>query len=155
MTSAQELAKRVEEVFLNGKWIANTNFKEQLLQIDSETATHKVKNLNTITDLTFHINYYISGLIEFFKTGELTINDKFSFNCPTIRTEADWQELVFKFISDSEKIINIIQNFEDEQLEKIFVKKIYGTYQRNIEALLEHAYYHLRQLVIIRKMIAN
>ena len=55
MTNNSNLANRVREVFLNGKWIANTNFKEQLSMISWEQAIQKVGNLNTIALLTFHI----------------------------------------------------------------------------------------------------
>jgi len=39
----------------------------------------------------------------------------------------------------------------DEQLEAVFVKEAYGTYRRNIEAVIEHSYYHLGQNSLLRK----
>jgi hypothetical protein len=39
------------------------------------------------------------------------------------------------------------------QLDEVFVDKKYGTYLRNIEAVIEHSYYHLGQIVLIKKMI--
>ena len=34
-----------------------------------------------------------------------------------------------------------------------FVDEKYGTFQRNIEAMIEHSYYHLGQIVLIKKML--
>jgi hypothetical protein len=31
----------------------------------------------------------------------------------------------------------------------------YGTWQRNLEAVIEHSYYHLGQIILIRKMILH
>jgi len=49
------IANRLREVLLTGKWIANTNFKEQVLSVNWEQAIQKVYNLNTIALLTFHL----------------------------------------------------------------------------------------------------
>lgn len=49
------IANRLREVLLDGHWIANTNFKEQILSLNWEQATQKIGNLNTIAALTFHI----------------------------------------------------------------------------------------------------
>ena len=41
---------------------------------------------------------------------------------------------------------------EDELLES-FVDEKYGDYKRNIDVMIEHAYYHLGQILIIKKLI--
>ena len=60
MTRNLFLANRIREVLLNGKWIANTNFKEQIINVNWEKAVQKIGNINSIAMLTFHINYYLS-----------------------------------------------------------------------------------------------
>ena len=56
------LANRFREVILNGTWIANTNFKKELENLDWKTATTQFQNLNTISVLAQHIHYYIEGI---------------------------------------------------------------------------------------------
>ena len=41
---------------------------------------------------------------------------------------------------------------EDGLLES-FVDEKYGDYQRNIDVMIEHTYYHLGQILIIKKLI--
>ncbi|MEG1022142.1 MAG: hypothetical protein RSE50_11550 [Myroides sp.] len=41
----------------------------------------------------------------------------------------------------------------DEKLDSVFVDEKYGSYRRNIEAMIEHSYYHLGQIVLIKKML--
>ena len=79
-------------MFLNGRWIANTNYTEQLLSVNWQQATHKVDNLNTIAALTYHINYYLVGILDAFETGKSEIRDKYSFDLPPIQSEADWNQ---------------------------------------------------------------
>lgn len=153
MKLTTNLANRLEETLLNGKWIANTNYKEILSDVSITQATYKIANLNTIALLTFHINYYLKGVLEVFEGGKLTISDKYSFDAPELNSEEDWQALIQELITNSEKIVRSISKMEIEQLESVFEKEIYGTYQRNIEALIEHSYYHLGQISLIKKMV--
>ncbi|MCU0442792.1 MAG: DUF1572 family protein [Bacteroidia bacterium] len=148
-----DLANRLREVLLSGKWIANTNFKEQITRISWEQAITKVQNLNTIALLTFHVNYYLKGLVHVFEGGTLEIKDKYSFDMPPIASEADWLTLVNEFVSNAEKFIQHVEQMEPSQLAQPFVKAEYGTYLRNIEAQIEHSYYHLGQVSLIQKLI--
>ncbi len=153
MTSNLKLAQRVKEVLLNGTWIANTNFKDQITNINWQQATHKVANVNTIALLTFHITYYLKGLNNVFKGGDLEIRDKYSFDMPEIKNESDWNELVNDFLDNATFFIDHIASLSEETLDKPFVDEKYGTYIRNIEGVIEHSYYHLGQVALLRKMI--
>lgn len=153
-TAAADLANRLREVLLNGTWIAGTNFKHQLDQVSLQEANHQVQNLNTIAALTFHVNYYLEGILPVFKGGELTIKDQFSFDRPAISTEEEWTSLVDRLLNNAERFAKATEQLSDEQLQSVFVKKEYGSWQRNIEAMIEHAYYHLGQISLIRKLIA-
>ncbi len=149
------IANRLREVLLNGIWIANTNFKEQILSISWEHAIMKVDNLNTIAMLTFHINYYIKGLLNVFNGGSLDIRDKYSFDLPEIKSEKDWNELVDEFLDNAEMFANKVEEMDESVLDEVFVDEKNGSYSRNIEAIIEHSYYHLGQVVLIIKIIAQ
>lgn len=155
MNRSIAIAARLREVLLQGRWIANTNYSEQLLAVSFEQALYQVGRLNTIAALTFHINYYLKGLLHAFVTGQLTIRDRFSYALPALQTQEDWQQLVTDFLENAAAFADAIEQMEDAQLEKPFVKAQYGTYLRNIEGVIEHCYYHLGQIVLIRKMISE
>src|SRR5690606_4216587 len=135
-----DLANRLREVLLNGKWIANTNLKEQITSISWEQAIQKVENLNTIALLTFHINYYLKVVLNVFQVGNLEIKDKFRFDMPEIYSETDWLNLVNEFVNNAEKFISHVEKLDDNLLTQPFVKDEYGSYLRNIEAQIEHGY---------------
>uniref|UniRef100_UPI004048F501 DUF1572 domain-containing protein n=1 Tax=Gelidibacter sp. TaxID=2018083 RepID=UPI004048F501 len=153
MQSSKQLAERFREVIFDGLWIANTNYKDQLSNVTMAEATKKVDTFNTIAALTYHINYYIEGVSIFFETGELTIKDQFSFDLPEMTSENDWELLKSRFWHNAETFATQIEQMSNEQLDDIFVLEKYGTYQRNIDAIIEHSYYHLGQIVLIKKMM--
>jgi len=155
MKKAEDLANRLQEVLLNGYWIANTNYKDQLLNVSWQEAIHQVGNLNTIAALTYHINYYLNGLLKVFNGGSLEIKDQYSFDLPPLHSAQDWNQLVESLRSNTADFIQQVAKMSDEKLNEVFVDEKYGTYLRNIEAVIEHSYYHLGQIVLIRKLIKS
>lgn len=155
MKRKTEIANRFREVILNGTWIANTNFKHQLSDIDFKMANAKVDSLNTIALLAQHIHYYINGINIVFKGGSLDIKDQYSFDFPPIESETQWQAFLSKFWDDSEEFASLIEKMPDEKLDAVFTDEKYGTYLRNIDAMIEHSYYHLGQITLIKKLLKN
>lgn len=155
MNQTKLLADRIREVFLNGTWIANTNFKDQLSDLKVNQATYKVNSFNTIAALTFHVNYYIVGILIFLEGGSLEIKDKYSFDMPSVKTDGDWEKLRNTMFKNAEKFAQLIEQMPDEKLDEVFVDKKYGSYRRNIEGMIEHSYYHLGQIVFIKKIIQS
>lgn len=149
------IAGRLREVLLDGRWIANTNFKEQILNTDWHQAVQKTDNLNSIAALTYHINYYLAGILNAFQTGKLEISDKYSFDLPPINSETDWNKLVADFLSNSEKFANQVEQMDDSIFDRPFVDEKYGSNLRNIEGVIEHSYYHLGQVVLIKKILSQ
>lgn len=155
MSTVLQLAKRFREVLLDGLWIANTNFKDQLKDVTWEQATAKVGSLNTIAMLTFHIDYYIAGLIRVFEGGDLDIRDQYSFDIPPIESHEQWEELLNKLWNDSEKFASLLEQMPDSKMNEVFVDGKYGTYLRNIDGMIEHCYYHLGQITLIKKLLKD
>jgi len=153
MNSTHKLAKRFREVILNGTWVANTNFKHQLTGLDWKIATARLSTVNTIAVLAQHIHYYIDGVKNVFKVGSLEIKDKYSFDFPPIQSQEQWENFLSKFWADSEEFASLVEQMPEEKLQQAFVDEKYGTYQRNIDGMIEHSYYHLGQIVLIKKML--
>ena len=153
--TATTIANRLREVLLNGHFIANTNYREQLAELDWQQATKQIHNLNTIAALTYHINYYMAGILDAFETGKLTISDRFSFDLPPIQSEQDWQELVEMLLTNAAKLADAMEQMTEEELSQPFFDEKYGTYLRNMEGVIEHSYYHLGQIVLIKKILTD
>ena len=155
MENNQQLAKRFREVIFNGTWIANTNYYDQLATLNWKIATTKFNSLNTIAILAQHIHYYISGISNVFKGGNLDIKDKFSFDFLPIQSQNEWANFLMRFWNEAEEFALLIEQMPEEKLNEVFVDEKYGTFKRNIEAMIEHSYYHLGQIVLIKKNVLD
>lgn len=153
MTKSEQLANRLQEVILNGTWIANTNFKDQIDNLDWKISTKKVGSLHSISILAQHIHYYIMGIKNVFDHGKLEIKDKYSFDFPPIESQTEWDAFKNKFWDDTEKLAELIEKMPEGQLNENFVDEKYGNYLRNIDGMIEHSYYHLGQIVLIKKIM--
>lgn len=154
MSTTLQLAKRFREVVLDGLWIANTNFKHQLSDVTCEQAITKIGSLNTIAMLTFHIDYYIAGLVHVFEGGDLEIRDKYSFDLPPVESQQQWEDLLNKLWNDAERFATLLEQMPDSKMDEGFVDEKYGTYLRNIDGMIEHCYYHLGQITLIKKLLS-
>ena len=149
------MASRLKEVILDGTWIANTNYKSELEGLPLSIATSKIDSLNTIAVLAQHIHYYIAGLLNVFKSGTLDIKDKYSFDFPPISTQEQWEEILHKFFNDTEELTRLVAELPDQKLNEVFVDEKYGNYSRNIDGMIEHSYYHLGQIVLLKKLLSQ
>lgn len=155
MNRSQFIAKRLSEVYLDGHWVANTNYKEQLSALNWQQATQQVGQLNTIALLTYHINYYLRGLLQVLHGGALEIKDKYSFDMPPVTNDKEWLTLTNEFFSNAEKFVAAVAMLPDEKMDEHFVDPKYGTWYRNLEAVVEHSYYHLGQISLIKKLLTS
>ena len=152
MNTSQQLAQRFREVLLNGTWIASTNYKDQLQNLDLKVATTRIGDHNTIAILAQHIHYYINGVKNVLHGGTLDISDRFSFDFAPMETQAQWDTFLTRLWNDAEEFAVLTEQLSETQLYSCFVDEKYGTYMRNIDAMIEHAYYHLGQIVLIKKL---
>lgn len=153
MKASEQIAGRVREVLLDGTWIANTNVRAQIEALDWRDAVRTDGTTNSIAALTFHIHYYVAGHLNVLRGGSLDIRDKLSFDMPPVQSADDWQQMVDVFIRDSEDYVKAIAELDDQTLEMSFTDPKYGTWRRNLEAIIEHSYYHLGQISLLRKKL--
>lgn len=153
MEQAQQLAYRFREVLLNGTWIAGTNFKDQLSNLDWNIAAMPFQQFNSIAVLAQHIHYYIQGINHVFLGGNLDIKDKYSFDFPPLRSQEQWECFLEKFWNDAEEFAALVEKIPEQRLSENFVNEKYGTYLRNIDGMIEHSYYHLGQIVLLQKLL--
>ena len=152
METSNELAKRFREVYINGQWIANTNYVEILSDILYEQANTKILGLNSIGLLTNHVNYYLEGVLEVFEGKPLSISDKNSFNFKDFSSEKAWADIKNRLKSNAELFANHIEKMSEADLNAVFIDEKYGSFRRNIEGLIEHSYYHLGQISLVKKL---
>jgi uncharacterized damage-inducible protein DinB len=154
MNTTQQLAKHCRDVHFGGNWTF-VNLKDTLADITWQEATTQYQDSNTIATLLFHINYYINPVARVLQGEPLNASDKFSFDCPTITSQEEWEHLVQKALNEAEQFANEIEKLEESKLFEVFSDEKYGNYFRNLLGIIEHTHYHLGQIALIKKMIRH
>lgn len=154
MNLSVTLAKHLNGVFFGGNW-TSSNLKDQLSNVTLKEASFKVEKCNTILALTYHISYYIAGVLEVFKNKPLIIKDKYSYDHPKLKSEDEWQNMLNEIWSNTESLIKHIEQLTNEELWQDFTDAKYGSYYSNITGIIEHTHYHLGQIVLLKKLIKN
>jgi len=147
-----QIAKHFREIHFGGNW-TTSNIKDQLSDVTWQEANIKIQNLNTIAALTFHVNYYVDAVGKVLEGGPLVAKDKVSYHYPPITSQADWESMVNKALTDAEKFASLLEKMPDSKMEEIFIDPKYGVYFRHMIGIIEHTHYHLGQIAIIKKLI--
>jgi hypothetical protein len=152
MNLTGQIAKQFRDVHFGGNWTA-VNLKENLADLSWQEAITKVYSFNTIAALVYHINYYVSAVLNVLKGGPLSASDKFSFDHPPVLSREDWEKLLDKTWKEAEDFASLVEQFPETRLWEIFMDDKYGNYYRNIHGIIEHIHYHLGQIVLVKKML--
>ncbi len=152
MNTPKQIAKHFREVHFGGNWTF-VNLKDTLSDVTWLEATTKHQDFNTIATLIFHINYYVNPVAKVLQGEPLNASDKFSFDCPTITSQEEWENLVQKVLEEAERFALEIEKLEESKLFEVFSEEKYGNYFRNLFGIVEHTHYHLGQIALIKKMI--
>ena len=70
-----------------------------------------------------------------------------------LKNNEEWQSLKNDLFYQSETLAKYIEEINDAKLQQDFFDEKYGSYLRNIDGQVEHAYYHLGQIVLLKKML--
>jgi hypothetical protein len=152
MNITKQIASLFRNLYFGGNWTW-VNMKDTLQDVSWQQATEKIGSLNSIAVLVYHTDYYVSAILNVLQGNSLDAHDKFSFNCPPIQHEADWQTLVSKALQNATLFVSLVEAIPDEKLEQIFFEEKYGNYYRNLHGVIEHTHYHLGQISLIKKML--
>lgn len=152
MNTSTQLAKHLRDVHFGGNWTVS-NLKDILEDITWQQAIAKIKDLNTIATLTYHIHYFVGVASKVLEEGVLEGNDKLSFSHPPINSQEDWEVFKEKVFTAAEKFSELIANLPQEKLFEDFTNEKYGSYFRNILGIIEHTHYHLGQIALIKKLV--
>jgi len=152
MSVTIQIANHFREVHFGGNWTA-VNLKDTLAGISWQQAVTPVHSFNTIAALVYHMNYYVSAVLKVLEGAPLNASDKYSFDCPPIQSQEDWENLVNKTFADAEKFAALIEQLPEHTLWEDFYDNKYGNYYRNIHGIIEHTHYHLGQVSLIKKLL--
>ncbi len=154
MNETKQIAKHISGVLLGGNWTCS-NLKDTLKDVTWQQATTQVYSFNTIATLVYHLHYFVCAALKVLQGKVLDSKDSESFAHPPIASQADWEAFLSEIWTESELFISLVEQLPDNTLWEDFVDKKYGNYYRNLHGIIEHHHYHLGQIVLIKKILAQ
>lgn len=154
MDISTKLASHFRQVYFGKNWTAS-QFQAHLIGVSYAQATQEIYGCNSILTLAYHSHYYVQMVTRVLEGGPLEGNDETSFLHPHIKTEADWETFRDALWTEGEKFATLIEQIPEEKFDEVFVDKNYGTWFRAIQGIIEHTHYHLGQIVMLKKILAQ
>ncbi|TCZ69304.1 DinB family protein [Flaviaesturariibacter aridisoli] len=154
MTITQHIAQQVRQLYFGGNW-TEVSLREVLAGVGWQEALAAGASANSIAALTYHIHYYVAIQRRVLEGGTLDGRDSDAFRHPPIASEGDWQALLARCWSDAEALAALVEDLPDSRLDETFVAEKYGSWYRNLLGMIEHSYYHLGQIVLLKKALAG
>lgn len=152
MNLTKQIAKHFREFHFGENW-TSVNLKDTLTGLSWQQATTQVYSFNTIADLVYHMNYFVSAVLKVLQGNSLDAHDKYSFDHLPIQSEEDWGKLLDKTWTDAEKFASLVEELSENKLWEDFTDEKYGNFYSNLHGIIEHNHYHLGQIVLIKKII--
>lgn len=152
MPLTQQIAKHFREIYFGGNW-TSSNLKDNLAGLTWQQATTQVYSCNSIVTLVYHMNYYVTAVTKVLQGEPLDASDKYSFNHPLLLSQEDWEKLLEKIWADAEKFASLIEQLPESKLWENLADEKYGNYYRNLHGIIEHNYYHVGQIALIKKIL--
>lgn len=152
MSYSALLAKQLRDVHFGDNW-CSVNLKDCLADVSWQEANTSLHNFNTIATLAHHSTYYVYALHTVLRTGNLSAKDNLSFVYPPITNQLEWEQMQLQLWANAELTAKAIELMPDDMLLKPFTNEKYGNYYRNMSGIIEHIYYHLGQMVLMKKIL--
>jgi uncharacterized damage-inducible protein DinB len=151
MMQQAQIAKHFQEVYFGGNW-TTSHLQGALTHTTWQHATEQVATFNSIATLVYHIHYYVVAVAKVLQGGQLAASDKLSFQHRPINSQHDWDSFLAEVWAEARSFATLIENMPEEKLWQDFPGGTYGNYYRNLHGIVEHAHYHLGQIVLLSRL---
>ena len=134
-------------------WIGN-NFKKVLHDVGADEALKNIPGIkNNIWRLVAHITYWRTSVVNRL-TGTTNPPPFADFLLPDNCNEENWRQALHDFEAAYHLLRNAIHSFHEENLQKLSPRKD-QTFYELIMGCLQHDAYHLGQMMLLKKVLAQ
>lgn len=152
MRITELLAENLLHVFEGGNW-TEMSIIEVLSDVSYiEANTKTPASQNTIAGLVHHLVYWNGVIAQRIQNHDPEIPEANGFDREAPTSERDWQLLIDQAKHSFVELAKAIKQFQPERLDE---PTNFGTstLSKNLFGIVEHAHYHLGQIVILKKFV--
>ncbi|ANH82681.1 hypothetical protein A8C56_18385 [Niabella ginsenosidivorans] len=146
------IANHLFEVHFGNNW-TEVNIADTLADVTwQEAVTQLSFTPNTIAEIVHHITYWNRAIARRGKRIAPHLNDRNGFDAPVISCEKEWKLLKDDNLHSAEELAAVIREFDEKKLPEPILPGCSSAY-KNFQGQVEHAHYHLGQIVLLKKKI--
>lgn len=154
MKTTELIARHIIEVFEGGNW-SDVNIKDTLRNVNFKEATTVTKaSYNTIASLLYHTAFYNEIVRQRLQGINPHIDNSNGFDLPVVQNENDWIQLKQRCFQSSHDLAEAVLKLPEEKLMDLTVTG-HSSHYKTLHGVVEHAHYHLGQIVLLKKLIKN
>ncbi|MGX5818981.1 DinB family protein [Chitinophaga lutea] len=154
MTTAVILSESLKHLYQGEPWL-DVTFMEHLQEVDAAQASKRVGQSHNIWELVNHIIFWNQNVVrKLLGENPEQDGDLPDFYLPENHGENNWQATLQRLEHSMEQTIDAIRNFPEERLYTPVQDTQHNAYYY-IQGVIEHAAYHLGQIVLLRKHVAH
>ena len=137
----------------NGENWTDVNISDTLKNVSWQQAQQRTTvSQNTLASLLHHLYYWNGIMMQRIKGINPSVPDANGFDVDDLKNENDWNDLKEKAHQSFIQLANAVKNFPQEKLSSTYAAGK-SSYYKNLQGIIEHAHYHLGQIVILKKLV--
>jgi uncharacterized damage-inducible protein DinB len=154
MSVSEAIAQHLLDIHFGENWTDSWITKNLEDVSRKEALQVTAGSVNTVASLLYHITFYNKVIEQRLKGTDPYINESNGFDMPVIHSDEDWEALKADNLQTAKDLAALIKDIPDTRLQQP-VLKLPGSesYYRQLHGVIEHAYYHLGQIVILKNII--
>ncbi|PSK91579.1 DinB family protein [Taibaiella chishuiensis] len=154
MTISEAIASHLLDVFFGESWTDVWIF-HTLEDLDWKEAIQPTAGSpNTIASLLHHITFYNKVIQQRLQGTDPVIGEANGFDLPPVHNAEDWIWMKTLNLQSATDLAEMIRQLPDTVLHQS-IGNVPGasSYYKQLHGVIEHAYYHLGQIVILKNLI--
>ncbi|MEO5569437.1 MAG: DinB family protein [Bacteroidia bacterium] len=153
MSELPRLKKLLSDHFDGSPWL-DVNIMDTLKTISASQAAKKIDHLNSIWQIVNHIIAWRETNLKRLKD-EIAADPQNNFIEEVKDTsEEAWQVSLKKLERSQHNILSFISTAKDSMLEKVYITNGFSYYE-HLQGILQHDAYHLGQIILLKKLMAE
>jgi uncharacterized damage-inducible protein DinB len=148
------IAQNLHHVYYGDNW-TDVSIADTLNKISYQQAIQKTNaSDNTIAALVNHLWFWNTIILQRMNGKNPSVPAQNGMDVPAISNEQQWHELVVKLKSSFDELIDAVRNFPADKLDDL-VKDRTTSIGFNLLGIVEHAHYHLGQIIVLKNLVNN
>lgn len=154
MKLTDTLSENILNVFEGNNWtdVSITDILSAISFTQANTVT--AASRNTIAGLAHHLLYWNKVIMQRLQGEDPAIPDSNGFDAGELTSEKTWQNLVAELRQSFVDLSSAIRNFPEDRLNDL-TKSGKSTIGDNLYGIIEHAYYHMGQMMILKNLLMS